>query len=170
MKNYIIAALVVLVIILSYLLFINLDKADAPGAEQSATPQDTSTAAGKTTNLSSSGLENVDTKVFEDKSIVVLNVSDNNLTGALPSQIGKLTNLEVLLANNNQLAGIPAEIGQLSKLRIVNFANNDITGLPLEIGNLKNLETLDLRGNPNVSTYDISKIQPQIPNAKILTD
>jgi Leucine-rich repeat (LRR) protein len=55
-------------------------------------------------------------------------------------------------------------------LKTANFANNDLSGLPLEIGNLSNLETLDLRGNPNISKNDISQIQPKIPNAKILTD
>jgi Leucine-rich repeat (LRR) protein len=68
------------------------------------------------------------------------------------------------------MTGIPAEIGQLSKLRIANFANNDISGLPMEIGNLKNLQTLDLRGNPNVSQQDLGQIRQKIPNAQILTD
>ncbi len=92
------------------------------------------------------------------------------MTGALPAEIRKLTKLEILNASENKLTGIPAEIGQLSKLKTANFANNNISGLPLEIGNLNNLVTLDLRGNPNVSQYDISQIQAKIPNAKILTD
>lgn len=68
------------------------------------------------------------------------------------------------------MTGIPAEIGQLKNLRIANFANNDLSGLPLEIAHLNSLETLDLRGNPNISDYDISQIQPKIPNTNILTD
>jgi Leucine-rich repeat (LRR) protein len=68
------------------------------------------------------------------------------------------------------MTGIPAEIGQLSKLRIANFANNKLSGLPLEIGNLTQLETLDLRGNPNLSQHDLDLIRAKIPKTTILTD
>jgi Leucine-rich repeat (LRR) protein len=121
-------------------------------------------------NLSGKGLKEISKDILDNKTITTLDVSDNNLTGALPAEIRKLSNLEVLIASNNKLTGIPAEIGQLNKLRTANFMNNDITGLPLEIGNLSNLETLDLRGNPKISKNDIGLIQPKIPNAKILTD
>lgn len=133
-------------------------------------PTNSEKSSGKTLDLSNKGLSEVPKETLDDSSVIVLNVSRNNLTGSLPAEIRKITNLEILNASDNIMTGIPAEIGQLSKLRTANFANNKISGLPLEIGNLKNLETLDLRGNPNVSQYDISRIQPKIPNAKILTD
>lgn len=171
MKNLIIGALVIVVMILGYLLFININDADAPSSENNQNSSQQSNASnGKTVDLSGQGLENVPMSTFEDKSAVVLNVSNNNLTGALPAEIRKMSNLEQLIANDNNLTGIPAEIGQLSKLKIANFANNGISGLPLEIGNLSNLETLDLRGNPNISQFDLEQIQPKIPNAQILTD
>lgn len=130
----------------------------------------TTSQSAKTLDLSNKGLTKVSADSFNDNSVVVLDVSKNSLTGALPAEIRKLTNLETLNASDNNMTGIPAEIGQLSHLKVANFSNNNISGLPLEIGNLTKLEMLDLRGNPNVSKYDISLIQPKIPNAQILTD
>ncbi len=175
MKNVAIALLVIAVGVMGYLQFVKDDSSDTnkeSSASTSNTASDEQPASGdgKTIDLSSKGLTQLNKDILDDSSVTTLDVSGNSLTGALPAEIRKLTNLEVLNASDNKMTGIPAEIGQLSKLRIANFANNDISGLPLEIGNLKNLETLDLRGNPNVSSYDLSQIQSKIPNAKILTD
>jgi len=162
-KNYVIVVLVIIALVLGFFLF----KDNESSSTSSGT---TPVSNGETKSLADSGLEQVPMSVFEDKSNTNLDVSGNNLTGALPAEIRKLSSLVTLDASNNNLTGIPAEIGQLSKLELADFSNNDISGLPLEIGNLSNLETLDLRGNPNVSTHDISLIQPKIPSAKILVD
>ena len=46
-----------------------------------------------------------------------LNLSYNELTGSIPSEIGNLTNLTYLNLEDNQLTGsIPPEIGNLTKL------------------------------------------------------
>ncbi len=167
MKNVIITILVIVVIILSSVILFNIQSAKAPNPEGN---NNTVQSDQKSIKLSGNNLTKIDQNVFDDTSVTVLDVSNNQLTGALPAEIRKLSNLEYLYASNNQLTGIPAEIGQLSKLKVADFSNNNISGLPLEIGNLTNLETLDLRGNPNISTYDINLIQPKIPNTKILTD
>jgi Leucine-rich repeat (LRR) protein len=167
MKNALIVILTVAVVILGYFLFTTNYLSNNT---QNSSNQTSSNSTAKTINLSNTGLKQVPKDILDNSSVVAFNVADNNLTGALPAEIRKLTNLEVLIASDNKMTGIPAEIGQLSKLKTANFANNNISGLPLEIGNLKNLDTLDLRGNPNVSKYDISQIQSKIPNAKILTD
>lgn len=152
---------------MGFLLFIK-DDSSAPSNE--AETEKLVASSGKTIDLSNKGLSEVPKNILDDNSVTTLNVSGNNLTGALPAEIRKLTNLEVLLASDNKMTGIPAEIGQLSKLRTANFANNDISGLPQEIGKLKNLLTLDLRGNPDVSKNDLNFIRKEIPNAQILTD
>jgi len=72
-----------------------------------------------------------------DTSLKQINVSYNNLTGALPAEIRLLQNLEILNASNNKMTGVPAEVGQLSKLKILNLANNQLTGLPMGSETLK---------------------------------
>ena len=161
-KKIIIVLIVLAVATLGYFQYTN-----------SSSPTETKSPAassGKTIDLSNKNVSEVSKDLLDNSSVTTLNVSGNNIKGALPAEIRKLINLEVLNASDNDMTGIPAEIGQLSKLRIANFANNDISGLPQEIGNLKNLETLDLRGNPNVSRQDLSQIRSQIPNATVLTD
>ena len=178
MKNVVIVALVLAVGVLGFYIVSGTNDSNDSSSSSSNTSDNTSnqsadsntSTSGKTIDLSNQGLTEVPKDILDDTKVVVFNVSNNNLTGALPAEIRKMSNLEKLIASDNNMTGIPAEIGQLSKLKIANFANNDISGLPLEIGNLSNLETLDLRGNPNVSDYDISLIQPKIPNAQILTD
>lgn len=69
--------------------------------------------------------------------------------GPVPSQIGRLTELEELIIPRNQLTGtIPTEIGLLRKLSIVDFQENLFTGaLPFEFGNLVRLTRLRLGYN-----------------------
>ncbi len=174
MKNIIIVLLALVVGVLGYFQFFKNEASDLIQDDNSTsitTKNDNPLAgSGDTIDLSNKGLGEISKDILDNRSVTTLDISGDNLTGALPAEIRKLINLEVLNASNNKMTGIPAEIGQLNKLRIANFANNDISGLPLEIGNLKKLETLDLRGNSKVSKYDISQIQQKIPNAKILTD
>lgn len=172
MKNAIIILLAILVGVLIYYQFVKDDVLDTSSSNNSSSAETDKPEAssGETIDLSDKGLAEVPQDILDNSSIIVFDVSGNNLTGSLPAEIRKLTNLEELNASENKMTGIPAEIGQLSKLRVANFANNKISGLPLEIGSLDNLETLDLRGNPNVSKYDIEQIKQNIPNVMILTD
>lgn len=169
MKNLIIGALLIAVVGLGALLFFKTDQANAPDSSLSTT-ENTQASSGKTLNLSNQGLISLPTDILDDSTVTTLDVSGNNLTGSLPSEIGKLENLEVLDASENNMTGIPAEIGKLSKLKVADFSNNDVTGLPMEIGNLEGLESLDLRGNPNLSVDDLSKIRSRIPNTQIRID
>lgn len=67
---------------------------------------------------------------LSNQNLEVLNISDNNLRGALPAEIRNLRNLKVLNASNNQMTGVPAEIGQLAELEVLDLSNNQLTGLP----------------------------------------
>jgi len=109
-------------------------------------------------DLSGQGLSQVDQSVFKKTNLRELNVSNNNLTGALPGEIRHLQKLEVLDASDNKMTGVPAEIGQLSSLITLDLSNNQLTGLPNELGNLKNLKTLNLSGN-QVSEQDLGVIR-----------
>jgi len=123
----------------------------------------------KTLDLSSQNLNKVPSYVFEIKELEELNLSDNNLEGALPAEIKHNENLKKINVSNNNMTGIPAEIGQLFKLETLDYSNNEITGLPLEIANLKNLQELDLSGN-NYSETDLNQIKEALPNLKIISE
>ena len=76
----------------------------------------------------------------------------NELTGPIPTQFGSLSKLEVLeLSHNVTMAtagidgAIPAELGQLSNLKRLSVGWNDLSGsIPPELGRLSNLESLFL--------------------------
>ncbi|CAN1838558.1 Probable LRR receptor-like serine/threonine-protein kinase At3g47570 [Linum perenne] len=76
-------------------------------------------------------------------------LDNNDLSGTIPSSIGKLKSLEILQLHNNKLSGhIPSSIGNLTRLIELSISGNRFTGtLLMEVGNLKNLEYLDLSYN-----------------------
>ena len=78
-----------------------------------------------------------------------LSLDSNNLSGPIPSELGQLSNLVSLSLGVNVLSGsIPSELGRLSNLRYLSLYNNDLSGLiPSELGQLSNLESLHLDDN-----------------------
>lgn len=123
--------------------------------------------SGKVLDLSNRGLTKVPADVFSKTGIEELNLTGNQLTGALPGEIRFLSNLRVLNVSNNQMTGVPAEVGQLSKLEVLDLSNNQLTGLPYELGNLKNLKRLKLSGN-NYSQQDLAIIKKALPASVII--
>ena len=91
--------------------------------------------------------------------VTELDLSDNQLSGALPADLADLEQLEALYLNDNQLSGaIPAELGKLSNLVRLLLAGNELSGgIPAELGNLPNLELL-LLGDNKLS----GKIPPEL--------
>lgn len=122
-----------------------------------------------TLNLSNQGLSKLDMSVFDRKDLEELDISNNQLTGALPSQIGNLKNLKILRASNNDYTGIPAELGQLTRLEIIDFSNNRLTGLPNELGQLKNLKVMNISNN-QYSESDLEVIRQKLPNTKFIVN
>lgn len=74
----------------------------------------------------------------------VLQLTFNNLTGSIPSTISQLQNLTALWLDNNALSGsIPSTIGQMTNLVQLLLGNNQFTGsIPSSIGQLQNLVSL----------------------------
>lgn len=85
----------------------------------------------------------------EDGHVTRLLLSNNNLQGVLPPEIGTLTSLTELTLRDNHLSGaLPAEIGSLSQLVILDLSNNQFSGsLPAGLFNLTSLQYLYLDHN-----------------------
>jgi Leucine-rich repeat (LRR) protein len=81
--------------------------------------------------------------------VVELDLFNNNLAGALPSEIQQLSALTYLVLAANKLTGpIPAELGQLGALRTLGLNGNQLSeAIPPELARLLALAHLHLYGN-----------------------
>jgi len=88
--------------------------------------------------------------------VTELELSENNLNGIIPIEIGDLTSLISLdILKNGLIGDIPSTIGNLNNLTYLNLGVNQLTGsIPTTIGNLVNLTYLRL------STNDLTGIIP----------
>ena len=105
--------------------------------------------------------------------VTKIQLSQNDLSGTLPSALGDLGNLQVLdLNSNNSLRGtIPSALGNLSNLQYLQLYWTDLRGtLPSALGNLGNLRALqlfwtDLSGTLPPELGDLSNLQElRLPN------
>lgn len=78
-----------------------------------------------------------------------INLTNNNLVGNIPVELGNLNSLiELMLPSNSLTGSIPPELSNLDRLTILELSTNNLTGnIPPELGNLSNLESLLLRTN-----------------------
>nr|GLL24402.1 probable LRR receptor-like serine/threonine-protein kinase IRK [Ipomoea trifida] len=83
------------------------------------------------------------------RSLRVLDLSSNALTGEISSAIGNFSGLQILNVSNNSLfGGIPATLGELNQTRVLDLSHNSFNGsIPSEIGRAVLLEELKLEGN-----------------------
>ncbi len=159
---------------------------DTSSSAQSAGTQKSSS----TLDLNDKGLTKVGADIYGKTNTTTLILSNNSIA-TLPTEMGKMTKLEVFKIDHNRLdgsligeirmmplktldvsynnmTGMPAEIGQLNKLQTLNYSYNKISGLPNELANLKNsLKELDLTGNP-LSQDTINKVKAELPQTTII--
>jgi len=67
--------------------------------------------------------------------------------GALPPDIDRFKQLEVLIVWSDSIKYLPYKIGNLKKLRYLDMSFNKISYLPLSFSKLQNLEYLDISDN-----------------------
>ena len=93
------------------------------------------------------GLTSLPSEIGRLINLQVLDCTGNELI-SLPSEIGSLTNLQRLYCSNNQLTSLPSQIGRLTNLQVLYcYSGNQLTSLPPEIGYLANLQELDCSNN-----------------------
>ncbi len=90
--------------------------------------------------------------------VTELNLFNNQLSGAIPSELGNLTNLQTLDLAYNQLSSVSPELGNLANLGILSVRSNNLITVPPELGNLTNLVSLDLAYN------QLSSVSPELGN------
>ena len=78
-----------------------------------------------------------------------LSLLANGLSGGIPPELGRLSNLEILGLSGDGLSGeIPAELGNLINLKSLHLLANNLSGeIPVELGELRRLRTLNLMNN-----------------------
>ena len=81
--------------------------------------------------------------------IIGIDLYNNNLLGAVPSELGELTKLRTLKLMNNDLSGTFPDIwADLDVLEFVDLSNNSFTGnMPSSLGSLVKLNTLYIENN-----------------------
>ena len=81
--------------------------------------------------------------------VIIINLSNNGLTGGIPTEIENLTSLsQLILSNNNITDTLPSSIGNLSNLIDIMLQMNAISGeIPESLGTLSALDNLDLSNN-----------------------
>ncbi|KAJ0772084.1 putative leucine-rich repeat-containing, plant-type, leucine-rich repeat domain superfamily [Helianthus annuus] len=86
---------------------------------------------------------------YGEKTLEILNLANNNLSGDIPECWEKWPYLVFLnLENNNLFGGIPRTFGSLSSLQLLNIYNNKLSGgVPTSLKNLTNLIMLQLGRN-----------------------
>jgi len=103
-------------------------------------------------NLSRTDIATIPLHLFGDEflSLRSLSLDNNRISGKLPSQLSRLTNLMHLDLHSNKITMIPTSISELNQLAVLDLRWNEIQqiGIPPSVFFLSSLRTLRLQGNP----------------------
>lgn len=104
--------------------------------------------------------------LFVLKSLQVLTLTYNSITGRIPSEMANLTNLRILNLSGNEMFGEIPDLSGLTKLQVLELDANYFTGrFPTWVGNLTGLVSLGLGEN----RYTESHIPESLGNLRNLT-
>ncbi|KAL1538012.1 receptor-like protein kinase [Salvia divinorum] len=78
-----------------------------------------------------------------------MDISNNRISGSIPSSFGDLGNVSFIdFSHNNLVGGIPLEMGSLLNLEYLSLSHNRLEGmLPSQLSGCHKLSELDLRNN-----------------------
>jgi hypothetical protein len=97
--------------------------------------------------------------------VKVINLSNNNLSGTLPANLGNLTNLISLTVNGAVGGSLPASMVSLLKLQVLSVSESNLEGsIPAWLGSMPVLNVLELSRNRLSGT-----IPPGLGNCKSLS-
>ncbi|GJZ99714.1 receptor kinase-like protein Xa21 [Tanacetum coccineum] len=101
--------------------------------------------------LSSNRLEGrIPSSLGNCRSLSQLFLFDNKLSDEIPKQLLQLSSLSVILnlSENNLFGSLPTEVGDLKKLNYLDLSSNNLSGnIPSSLGGCISLLTLSLKGN-----------------------
>jgi len=101
-------------------------------------------------------LKKFDSRMLKLSRLVVLDLSDNNIS-IWPESFKSLSNLKELNLSNNKLTTVPVSFFQTvsEKLCLLDLSSNQLTMIPFVISKLKSLVTLKLKENGLKSLVDL---------------
>ncbi|XVE89471.1 hypothetical protein DITRI_Ditri19aG0203800 [Diplodiscus trichospermus] len=99
--------------------------------------------------LKQNNLRGVLPEFAENPNLAHMDISENNITGQIPSSLGNCRNLTSINLSMNQLTGfIPSELGNLADLQLLNISHNFLEGsLPSQLSNCIKMEKFDVGFN-----------------------
>ncbi|KAL1568658.1 mitogen activated protein kinase [Salvia divinorum] len=90
-----------------------------------------------------------------DNRVIKIQIRQQNLQGSLPPSLGKLTSLQILELQNNQLSGALPSLAGLNSLKTLSINNNNFTSVPPDFfDGMTSLQEVSMDYNP-FSTWQI---------------
>eukprot|EP00980_Cylindrotheca_fusiformis_P030465 scaffold24860_cov122-Cylindrotheca_fusiformis.AAC.6 len=104
-------------------------------------------------HLDRNRIDRFESDLFDCTYLEVLHLSFNQISGTLPTGIGRLTNLKEFYSFNNRFSGqLPKEIGMLDVCELFTMGTNLLSGtLPPEMNDMVNMRQLSLHANKGIT-------------------